>query len=183
MTRESRGVSTSAARSSAATYVTGILMVARGGIEPPTRGFSILANLHPVALSVTKNSHLAEMIRSVGDGRCSWVMLGWVPRWKPAGASEWKPNGYREGWFERAFVPRRLCNLLATEPKSLKQGRVNSNIARTSTAMRQRHLTGESWAWQRACESGRISPRREALPDMRAPKNARVDHAAPCIGW
>ena len=25
------------------------LMVARGGIEPPTRGFSVLANLQPVA--------------------------------------------------------------------------------------------------------------------------------------
>jgi len=29
------------------------LMVARGGIEPPTRGFSVLANLHPGTPSVT----------------------------------------------------------------------------------------------------------------------------------
>ena len=52
------------------------LMVARGGIEPPTRGFSVLANLHPGTPSVTQIRHLGEVTQSDGDGSCFWVMLG-----------------------------------------------------------------------------------------------------------
>src|SRR5215469_9635993 len=58
-------------------------MVARGGIEPPTRGFSVLANLDPRSPSVTLNSHLGEISHTVGHSGCSWVTLDWVPKWKP----------------------------------------------------------------------------------------------------
>ena len=59
-------------------------MVARGGIEPPTRGFSVLANVHPAAPTVTYNNYSGQVALPVDDGRCSWVTLGWKPRWKPA---------------------------------------------------------------------------------------------------
>src|SRR6516165_7086514 len=59
-------------------------MVARGGIEPPTGGFSVLGNLHPGTSSVTKNSQLGEIRPPLGDGRCSWVSLEYVPKWQPA---------------------------------------------------------------------------------------------------
>src|SRR6516164_5513464 len=59
-------------------------MVARDRIELPTRGFSVRVNLHPGTPTVTQISHLGEIVPPVGDGRCSWVTLDWVPKWKPA---------------------------------------------------------------------------------------------------
>jgi hypothetical protein len=72
------------------------LMVARGGIEPPTRGFSVRHILHPVSPKSIQYNHLADFHLTVGDGRRSWVTLGWKPNWKHDSVRSRAKSGRRQ---------------------------------------------------------------------------------------
>ena len=94
------------------------LVVARDRIELPTRGFSVLHFLKPAAPRSTQNNLLRGNDLSVGDGGCSWVTLGWVPKWKPAAGREHLGTTgvlYESTRRPASIVPWRECAVRGVE--------------------------------------------------------------------